>query len=223
MEGNHATISIVDNDVLVLQMLQARIPRLIPNVKIGWTALLGRKAIELSRQSGSRPDLLVVDMSLGDTTGSAVCHAIREKDPELPLLCITAFPLEQYARAAAEAGAQGIIDKTDTFQLSRAIPALLEGKCWPSDSNVDFVSAGDAHRKLLKHPQDSSHPQHRLSQTEMTILELSADGLSLVQIAEKLQIADGTVRGLAARARKKLGAQNLTQAVITWLKEQKLW
>lgn len=62
-------------------------------------------------------------------------------------------------------------------------------------------------------------PASRLGYQESQVLAMSADGLTQTEIAAKLDIAPASVRTHSLRARRKLGAATLTQAVVTWLRQ----
>lgn len=223
---SHPKIAIVDNDPLTLRTLTGVMPKVIEHSEVIWSAIEGAAAIERCIQPSTMPDILLTDVSLNKMTGIDVCRRIRIRNNSLPVLLLTAFPLERYAQAAQEAGAQGIVGKVDVATLRAAISRLLSGEVWnSSDPLICFESAGVSCARLQRECNESLYQSHEveLSGHEASVLELSSEGLSLTAIAKRLKVSPSTVRTLARRARQKLGATSQSQAVVLWLKQRKRW
>lgn len=153
-----ASIGIVDNDELTLAALSGYLSTHVGGDAVRWNCTLGRKAIDLCSNPATRPDLLLLDMSLSDMPGTAVCHTLRARLAVMPILAITSFPLHRYAQDVAQAGGQGIIAKRNLRHISAAIQACLREGTWsddaiPSDPTGQrpvFQNAADAHRRLIR-------------------------------------------------------------------------
>lgn len=76
-----------------------------------WTSTDPQRAIDLSLADATRPDVLVVDMSLEGMGGAQVCRAIRTRTATIALLGVTSFSLRMYGPDALANGAQCLISK----------------------------------------------------------------------------------------------------------------
>ncbi|MCI1901876.1 MAG: response regulator transcription factor [Bifidobacteriaceae bacterium] len=229
-DDSHPKIAIVDNDPLTLRTLTEAMPRIIKHGTVIWSALDGAAAVRQCSEPDKVPSILLVDISLNSMTGMDVCRAIRLVNGTLPILLITAFPLERYIRAACDAGAQGIVGKADVKTLRCAVCTLLKGGVWGS---VDATHEGPMPsfevpaiafiRLRREYIEQSETHTVELSAHEARVLELCAQGLSLTSVAREFHVTPSTARTLAKRARQKLGATSLSQAVVLWMKSQERW
>ena len=96
-------IGIVDNDVLTLGALSSYLTQRFGDEKILWRCTLGKKAAELCSNSQTRPQILLMDMSLSDADGVQICQEIRRTVDDMPILAIYSFPLRRDAAAVAQA------------------------------------------------------------------------------------------------------------------------
>ena len=94
-------IGIVDNDMLTLGALSSYLTQRFGDEKILWRCTLGKKAAELCSNSQTRPQILLMDMSLSDADGVQICQEIRRTVDDMPILAITSFPLRRYTLSAA--------------------------------------------------------------------------------------------------------------------------
>ncbi|WP_164514639.1 response regulator [Bifidobacterium goeldii] len=96
----------VDNDQLTLTMLTLLVHRDLPEVDVTWACRRGRDAVARCLSADSRPDVLLVDMSLEGLSGVEVCRQVRAATADVALIGVTSFSLEYYAADALAAGAQ---------------------------------------------------------------------------------------------------------------------
>lgn len=218
-EKKTVTLGIVDNDRLTLAALSG-ILRDLPWLRILWTTVSGDDAIDNCLNSGTRPQVMLVDMSMEVTSGAEVCRTLRRRPLPVGLVCMTSFSLGSYARIAAEAGAQALISKTDLRGLTDAIrhaAAGLATQC-PVDGSVQFpdvqsvisVNDGDAMDSQHTHRAD----ENRLSAREIEILRMYSEGLETEEIAHSLSLSKFTIGTYAKRAMAKLHARNRIHAII---------
>ncbi|WP_190972642.1 response regulator [Bifidobacterium tissieri] len=173
-------IAIVDNDALALKFTGLFLQRTNPVIRISWTQTEGRQAIQQALDPVMQPDILLVDMSLGDTSGVSVCREVRRRTDRVPVLGITSFTLGQYAQRLADAGGQGLIGKEGLSRLTRAVNVLqhngtLSGSPVDQTPDVIFDNTETAHRRL----RSTTNPLQLLSPTEQRVMELYANGLDL--------------------------------------------
>ncbi|RSX50703.1 response regulator transcription factor [Bifidobacterium callimiconis] len=229
-QNTNRRIAIVDNDVLALTALRALIEQQLPQCTVTWTTDDGQTAVDRCLTAATRPELLLVDMSMEGMSGISVCRRIRTETPDVTLLAVTSFTVNTYAAAAASAGAQGIVGKADVNRLCQGIETVLNGGTYVhirSDDepatdlppSVTFQTAQQAYERL-----DGGHSigaggkePYALSTQETTIMDLCCSGLDFTEIAERLNISPSTVRTHIGHIKTKLGARNLSQAVVRWM------
>lgn len=201
----------VDNDAFALEGLEVLLDR-EEDLHVIWTSQSPGETVSRCLAPGTRPDVLLVDMSLGeDESGSSVCRVIRKAMKAVPMLAMTAFPLHCYLKEAAFAGAQGIVSKADRDGMMRAIRTVAAGGTWGEKFDTTTI----AHIRLLRQPT-----RRLLTEREATVLNLAATGLTVRGIALRMGVGDSTVKTLIARAKPKLGASSLREAVATWTGER---
>ncbi|OZG55578.1 DNA-binding response regulator [Bifidobacterium tissieri] len=210
-------IAIVDNDALSLKFLSMFLQQTNPMIQVLWTCTTGEKAIQQVFEPDAQPDILLVDMSLGDMSGASVCREIRRRTDRVRILGITSFTLDRYAQRFADAGGQGILGKENMRDIALAIGTVLKKETL-SDSSIDmtptitFDDAKTAHQRL----RTAQDPFQLLSPTEQRVLELYANGDNMAEVAKKLSISEGTVKTHITRLEKKLGLSSRQQVIVHW-------
>ena len=113
-------ILIVDDSPIIrarlIELLQA-----VPGARIVGHASGAREAIE--EVLATKPDLVVLDLSLADGTGFDVLKAVHRKAPEVDFYMLSNFSSEPYRQLASRLGAKGFFDKTSEFQRVRDLVA----------------------------------------------------------------------------------------------------
>lgn len=205
------SLGIIDNDPITLGVLRSMLGRL--GFDVAWVVRTGREAIARCDEE-PMPDVVLVDMSLPDMEGTEVCRAVRARDCDTPLLAVTSYPLECYAKRAADCGAQGIVEKTDVRRIAAAALSLASGRVLPSPPGCSGVvfNSPQAWRRLDRR-DDGVAP---LGSREVQILELALRGYEQDEMSDRLGIAAATVRTYTRRAREKLHCRTLAQATAVW-------
>lgn len=122
--GKRIRIAIVDNDRLTLGVMKMMIERILPQANVCWAVSDGLTAVSKSLNSRTRPDVLLVDMSLEGMSGCDVCRTIREETAQVDLVGMTAFSLDRYCVPALENGASCLVDKANVKGLGSVKPTL---------------------------------------------------------------------------------------------------
>jgi len=175
----------------------------------------GEEAVDLARRY--RPDVVLMDIRMPGTDGIEATRRITAAHPEVRVLALTTFDLDEYAFGALRAGASG-------FLLKDVRPAELVAA-------IRTVAAGDAvisprvTRRLLEEyaqvlPLSAAqraqlYPQlSALTEREREVLIAVAQGLSNAEIAATLFVSEATVKSHVGRILAKLGLRDRVQVVV---------
>jgi DNA-binding NarL/FixJ family response regulator len=143
-------------------------------------------------------DIVVLDISLGGSSGLELLHAIQKVRPRLPVLVLSMHGEEQYARRAFQAGASGYIMKNSpSAELAAAIHKVARGGKYVSAKLGEALVANFD-------PKANLAPHERLSQREFEVLRLLASGKAVSEVAEMLSLSDKTVSTYRSRILEKL-------------------
>lgn len=177
------------------------------NITVLAEASDGLEAIRLIREH--RPDVAVLDIQMPGQSGIEVTRAIRAERLPLGVLILTAFDDPPYITAVLQAGANGYVLKTaEAHDIVEAVQAVYEGQ-----SALDPVIA----RKLmaqLARGETAEAAFESLTDRELEVLRLAAQGYTNKAIGAQLSISDRTVQGHLAKIYAKLNADSRTEAVM---------
>ncbi|MGW3999006.1 response regulator [Amycolatopsis sp. NPDC004772] len=170
----------------------------------------GEEAVTLTREL--RPDLVLMDVRMPVLDGVTATARICAELPDVRVLIITTFDLDEYAYAALRGGASGFLVKdAPAEEMLVAIRGVLRG-----DS---MVSPSVTRRLLDRYLADDRDPVDvaklgALTEREKDVLGLIARGLSNTEIAAKLYIGETTVKTHVGRVLGKLGLRDRVHAVV---------
>jgi DNA-binding NarL/FixJ family response regulator len=171
----------------------------------------GSPAEAVSITAELSPDVVLVDLRMPRHDPQGGIRAIRQiadNYPQVKVLALTESDDEADVRAAALAGAIGYIVKSvKAAQIAEAVRAAQAGKGW-LDPSVTAYLLHDYRRAS----QESSSPV-ALTPTELQVLQRVATGLTTVEIADALFVAEKTVKNHLANIYRKLGVKNRSHAV----------
>jgi len=143
-------------------------------------------------------DLAIVDISLPDQSGLELMHELQSTAPRLPLMVLSLHTEEQYAVRAFRAGAKAYLTKqTAPEELARAVKQVLTGRMYVTASLGEHMACS-----LSINPARPGH--HPLTQRELEVLALLAQGRSVKHIAQSLTLSVKTVGTYRARLLDKL-------------------
>ncbi|WP_184729333.1 response regulator [Saccharopolyspora phatthalungensis] len=163
----------------------------------------------LARIPALRPDVVVLDVRLPDGNGVELCRELRARLPELHCLILTSFADEQAMLDAILAGAAGYVVKNiKGMELVPAVRAVGSGK--PLLGDRATAALVDELRAKL----DSSAAFPGLTRQERILLGHIREGLTNRQIAERMFLAEKTVKNYVSRLLAKLGVERRTQAAV---------
>jgi len=180
------------------------------DIKVSTEASNAAEALAIIQES--RPDAVIIDVSLQGTSGLDLTKSIRETWPELPILVLSMHDEALYAERALRAGARGYVMKQEAADtVIHAIRTVLNGDIYLSRS----LSA-----KVLRDLVDGVHPSdndlygiERLSDRELEVFELIGRGYATRRIAETLNLSVKTIETHRAHIKQKLKLKNATELV----------
>ena len=209
-EGTIRVFLVDDHEVVrrgVAALLDAE-----PDIDVVGEASTAREA--RARIAATRPDVAVLDVRLPDGSGIDVCRTIRQTQPLVRCLILTAYDDDEALRAAVIAGASGYITKDiRAGTLIDAVRAAAAGR-----RLIDPTIVGKVVTQLKHSRNDPAFES--LGLREHQIVALIADGLTNRQIAEELGLAEKTVKNYVSSLLSKLGLEHRTQAAILHLKHK---
>lgn len=160
-------------------------------------------------------DIVVLDISLGSSSGLELLHAIQKVRPRLPVLVLSMHGEEQYARRAFQAGASGYIMKNSpSAEVATAINRVARGGRYVSSALAEALVADFDMRA-------NRVPHERLSRREFEVLRLLAAGKAVSEIADMLSLSDKTISTYRGRILEKLQL-NTTAALVRYALEHSL-
>jgi DNA-binding NarL/FixJ family response regulator len=161
----------------------------------------------MARMPALRPDVAVLDVRLPDGDGISVCREIRSALSATACLMLTAHSDDEALLNAIMAGAAGYVSKqTCGSDLVSALRKVASGQ-----SILDPRATGQVMARLRERAV-SADPVSPLSDQEKRVLELIGEGLTNRQIAERMFLAEKTVKNYVSSLLGKLGMQRRTQA-----------
>jgi two-component system, NarL family, invasion response regulator UvrY len=153
-------------------------------------------------------DVVICDLDMPGRSGLDAMQQIRAMHPKLPVLIMSIYPEEQYARRLLKAGAAGYLSKdAATEELAKALHLVLQGRKYISPA-VAQILAGDIGQDRV---DKGSHES--LSNQEFEIFKLIASGKSVSEIADKLSLSSATISTHRARILAKMNLR--TNAELT--------
>ena len=187
-------VLLVEDQGMVLGALAALLET-EDDLTVSSRATNGKEA--LARLEEVEVDVVVTDIEMPEMGGLELCAAVRARHPGVRVVILTTFARSGYFRRAMEAGASAYLLKdAPADSLASAIRAARTGQ-----RVVDPELAAEA----WSEPDPLTH-------RERQVLRLSAAGGSTPDIAEKLNLSEGTVRNYLSSAIGKLGARNRAEA-----------
>ena len=200
------SILIADDHAIVRTGLRALL-RSEPELQLAGEATGGYEAIELVGKT--RPDILILDLSMPDLDGIAVTRQLKPEYPDLLILILTVHGDEAMLREAIRAGASGYIVKhAAEAELIAAIKAIRRGDLYvdPAMLRVLLVESPKPRTEQPASPDP-------LTPRETDVLKLIVQGYTNRQVGEELGISVRTVEGHRANLLEKLGLRTRVELV----------
>ncbi|MBI2698267.1 MULTISPECIES: hypoxia response regulator transcription factor DosR/DevR [Mycobacterium] len=169
----------------------------------------GSVAEAMSRIPAANPEVAVLDVRLPDGNGIELCRDLLSRMPELRCLILTSYTSDEAMLDAILAGASGYVVKDiKGMELARAVKDVGAGR-----SLLDNRAAAALMSKL-RDATEKQDPLSGLTEQERALLGLLSEGLTNKQIADRMFLAEKTVKNYVSRLLAKLGMERRTQAAV---------
>lgn len=213
-------IVIADDHALLREGLR-RVLELEPGFTVVGEAGDGNTALERVRET--RPDIVVLDISMPGLTGIEVTRRVKAECPRTKVLALTIHDDRAYVLEVIKAGGQGYLLKdSEPAKIVEAIKLVHEGgSCFPTELVTHLV--GEFRRlsaEVAATTQMVPKSRTSLTERECEILRCLARGCSNREIAERLFITEKTVKNHVSNLLKKLTLSDRTQAAIYAIKHR---
>jgi DNA-binding NarL/FixJ family response regulator len=172
-------------------------------------ASTAQEAIE--KVASLRPDLLLMDLSLPDSGGLEAIDEILAIDPDISVVILTVLETDENILDAIRAGAKGYVLKNmPVSSLLSSLRALQRGETALSRNMVTRVV--EDYKRLSQRPEPEQEEFDSLTRRELEVLELLVQGDTNIEIANKLNISENTVKNHVHNLLKKLDVKTRIQA-----------
>jgi DNA-binding NarL/FixJ family response regulator len=169
----------------------------------------------LQQMKATKPDVAVVDITLGDSSGLDFIAAVSQGKPGMPILALSMHDESVYGERALRAGAKGYIMKKEAMdKLLTAIRRVMAGEMYVSDHLTTRLLS-----KLVNPAETPRTPGEVLSDREFEVFRMIADGLGPTEIARRLSVSVKTVQTHREHIKEKLSlktASELNRFAMRW-------
>jgi DNA-binding NarL/FixJ family response regulator len=193
---SRVAVAVAEDHAFMRDLITRELTRRTKRYKVVAAVGTAKEAVSVCRRF--EPNLLVLDINLPDRTGIATVPDIRRASPSTRILLCTAFPQEDWIDKATISGADGFVEKTNTWNdFMHAVDLVSGGQRY-------FRSAGG---------RGQTNGKARLTPREREILRLIARGMTTKEIAAQLFISIPTVETHRANLMTKTGKRNVAGLV----------
>jgi DNA-binding NarL/FixJ family response regulator len=207
---------LISEDQMLMRQGLHTVLELEPGFQVVGEAANGEEAIERYnelQQQGKGPDVVLMDIQMPVKNGVQATAAITTAHPGARVIILTTFDYEDYVFEAIKAGAMGYLLKdVPAEELTSTIRKVYAGEPFiqPKVASKLLVEFGRKGRTMAN--QSTGSVDEELSTREVEVLKLLAAGASNREIADKLVLAEGTVKNHVSNILSKLHAENRTHA-----------
>ncbi|MFD4879707.1 response regulator [Streptomyces sp. NPDC058420] len=183
-----------------------------PGIEVVGQAVDGLDAV--AKVAELAPDVVLMDIRMPELGGIEATRRITVATPQIKVLVLTTFDLDEYVYEALRSGASGFLLKdASADQLAEAVRVVAAGDA--------LLAPGVTRRLIAEFSRLNGTPRSPLksrvgdlTERETEVLSLIAQGLSNAEIAEHLVVAEQTVKTHVGRILVKLGLRDRTQAAV---------
>lgn len=192
-----------------------------PDLQVCGEASTAPEALE--KIPKARPDLVIVDISLGGMNGLELIKHLQAQFPDMHTLVVSTHDEALYGERALLAGARGYIMKSEVdTTIIEAIRRVLNGGFYLSDKlSTKILLQYQNKGELIA--EEENDPLHRLSDRELEVFELMGQGYTTQEIADALILSPKTIESHRGRIKTKLAIETTTQLLqraTLWVERQ---
>lgn len=213
-EGAGATIRVLiaDDQMMVREGFSVLL-NAMPDIEVVGEAVNGREAVERARELA--PDVVLMDIRMPELNGIEATREIVAADGPAKVLVLTTFDLDEYVYQALRAGASGFLLKdASARQLADGVRVVASGEALLAPSVTRRLITEFSKLAQVPRPAPSAQAYGELTDRETEVLVLIAQGLSNAEIAQRLVVAESTIKTHVSRVLVKLGLRDRTQAAV---------
>jgi DNA-binding NarL/FixJ family response regulator len=203
------TVAIVDDNRLVREALTAMLDRL-PDLRVVGTSVADPAFID-----EAKPDVLLLDVGLGDEDSLRVAAALTKRAPGTKIIVMDLIPMNEDIVQFVNAGVSGFVLKDATFDefVATIRSVAAGGKVLPPRMAESLFSqiASAAASAAATHGREHVLEDVRMTKREREVIELIGEGLSNKEIAQRLNIAAHTVKSHVRNVMEKLALHTRLQ------------
>lgn len=227
--SNIIKVLVVDDDNLVAMSLKT-ILEADGGIDVVGLGNDGKDAVRLYKECG--PDVLLMDIQMKDMSGLEASELIIGEDKEAKILLLTTFSDNEYIVKALNIGTKGYILKQDFESIIPSVKAVYNGQSVfggevvaklpaiyseSSDNGGGSESSGNIQ---ATEESGAGLGEYDLTDKEIDVIKLVAEGMNNKEIAEELYLSEGTVRNYISVILEKLQLRDRTQLAIFYLKRK---
>lgn len=202
-------VLIVDDDPFVCMSLKT-ILQADPDIQVNGTGRNGMEAVSLYRSLN--PDILLMDIQMGDFSGLDAGEKILEEFPDARILFLTTFSDSEYIVRALCLGAKGYLIKQNIENIIPSLKAVMSGQSVFGSEIVTKLP------RLMTTAHKPSLAGFGLQERELEVIRLVAKGMNNKEIAQVLCLSEGTVRNYLSMILDKLNLRDRTQLAVFYYK-----
>ena len=203
---------LIADDHRVVREGLAAILRTKENLEVVGEAQDGQEAVEKTRSL--LPDVILMDVSMPRMGGVEATRIIKREFPHIGIIALTMYEEQQYIFDLVRAGATGYLLKdSDSSQIVQGIRSVYRGDSLIHPAVASKILA-EFSLMAQKKGKKSAWVEHDLTEREITVLKLVADGKTNKEIANVLDLSEKTVKNHVRNIFHKLQVYDRTQAAI---------
>jgi DNA-binding NarL/FixJ family response regulator len=199
-------ILLVDDDALVLKSLEMILKA--EGVDEVYTSKNGKEALDIYKNH--EIDLVLQDIRLKDENGIDIASKLLEYDREAKIILLTTFKDEEYINKAIKVGVKGYILKDNIDSLFQSIQTVMAGNMVLDSEVIKDI-------KLLNQTKKSIE-DFDITERELDVIKLLAEGMNNKEISQSLYLSEGTVRNYISNLLDKLDLRDRSQIVVFYYK-----
>jgi len=201
------SVLLVDDHAMVRQGVKAFLVTQ-PDLSVVGEAGSGEEAIKLAAQF--IPDVVLMDLIMPTMDGVEATRRVKQVSPRSEIVVLTSYHEDEHIFPALKAGALSYILKDiSAEELASAVRKAAAG-----EAVLHPRVAARVIKELQGKREDNLNPFTELSQRELEVLKLIADGMSNAEMAAKLVLSEKTIKGHVSNILNKLHLADRTQAAV---------